>query len=143
MPSNKSILYRALDGYKYELHQDYRLAVSLPQEKPIQTDYLDLDGEGNLTIRAGYAWDGPSGPAIDTRNFMRGSLVHDALYQLIRMGRLPIEARPHADAELRRLCREDGMSWIRAAWVFAGVRAFAQGACRPNPQDLSPLFEAP
>jgi hypothetical protein len=36
----------------------------------------------------GYAWNGPSGPTLDTRNFMRGSLVHDALYQLMREGRM-------------------------------------------------------
>ena len=54
---------------------------------------------------------------------MRGSLVHDALYQLMRQGHLdPEEHREIADEELRRICQEDGMSAIRAWWVYQGVR---------------------
>jgi len=45
---------------------------------------LKADSDGGLLIKAGYSWDGPSGSAIDTKNFMQGSLVHDALYQLLR-----------------------------------------------------------
>ena len=85
-------------------------------------DYIILDTDGTLAIAAGYAWDGPSGPTFDTKNFMRGSLVHDALYQLMGNGLLPLTEREPADATLRRLCLEDGMSSIRAWWVYQGVR---------------------
>jgi len=50
--------------------------------------YLKLDGDGQFEFSKGYAWDGPSGSTVDTLNFMRGSLVHDALYQLIRMEKI-------------------------------------------------------
>ena len=40
-----------------------------------------------LYISKGYSWDGPSGPAIDTPDWIKASLVHDALYQLIRENR--------------------------------------------------------
>jgi len=67
----------------------------------------------------GYAPDGPSGPTLDTANFMRGSLVHDTLYQLMREGllnhNLPREA---ADRILQSLYREDGMLALRAWWVY-------------------------
>jgi len=94
----------------------------MPQSD-IQTDYIDLGADGRLVIRKGYAWDGPSGLTIDTSTFMRGSLVHDALYQLIRHGFISNdEWREQADKEMRRICREDGMFRIRAWWVYWAVR---------------------
>ena len=42
---------------------------------------------------------------------MRGALVHDALYQLMRLKQLDYEQyRDRADEVLRDLCKEDGMS---------------------------------
>ncbi len=47
-------------------------------------DYLALE-KGVLTIRAGYRWDGPSTPRnIKLMANMRASLVHDAIYDLMR-----------------------------------------------------------
>lgn len=120
MPS--VIAYRA--GYEYQLDQDY--AITLPIDIDSGLDIIEafytFGIDGLLTIKAGYAWDGPSGPAIDTRNFMRGSLVHDVLYQMMREGHLPLSCREQADRILRDICREDGMSAIRAWWVYRGVR---------------------
>jgi len=79
-----------------------------------------------LTIHEGYAWDGASGPTIDTKSFMRGSLVHDALYQLISTKKLGKEHRRDADKVLYRICREDGMSWFRAKYVYYAVRKFGE-----------------
>lgn len=90
--------------------------------------WLRLDDEGHLRVAAGYAWDGPSGPTIDTRSFMRGSLAHDALYQLLRAGRLPPECRSVADRVLYDLCRQDDMPWWRADYVYTAVRWFASSA---------------
>ena len=114
------ITYRA--GYKYQLAADYAVVVSFCPRETIATDFIVLSSAGRLTIKRGYAWDGPSGPAIDTKNFMRGSLVHDALYQLMREGHLPQTYRRDADKELKRICLEDGMSAMRAWWVYEGVR---------------------
>lgn len=122
----RKIYYR--DGYRYQLVQTYRVGVAICPPEAIEHDYLRLDPDGTLTVSRGYAWDGPSGPTFDTKNFMRGSLVHDALYQLIGEGLLPLSARAQADAELRRICLEDGMSEIRARWVYHGVRIFGNTA---------------
>jgi len=118
------IVYR--DNYKYQLDEDY--AIQLPDTfKPdsildIYEPYYILGIDGLLTIKAGYAWDGPSGPTFDTKNFMRGSLVHDVLYQLMRDDHLPTTCRKAADELLRQICIEDGMTSIRAWWVYQGVR---------------------
>ena len=71
-------------GYKYQLKREYSLLTRICPDDDIQTLFVTLSKNGFLRIKTGYAWDGASGPAIDTRNFMRGSLVHDALYQLMR-----------------------------------------------------------
>ena len=114
------IFYKA--GYKYQLHQDYAQAIPVSPDALVFTPYLALTTAGILLIKAGYAWDGPSGPTVDSKNFMRGSLVHDALYQLIRLGKLPLETKQVADELLHAMCLEDGMSRIRASWVLLGVR---------------------
>jgi len=121
-----SIRYRS--GYKYQLESQYEIQTRVIQTSRINTSYISLDETGLITIRAGYAWDGPSGPAIDTSNSMRGSLVHDALYQLMRMGLLDQSWRRSADEEFHRICIEDGMSRFRAWYFFVGVDVFAAGA---------------
>lgn len=119
---SSQIAYRS--GYKYVLAADYSTRLPELPGYLVNSSYVYLDLDGTLTIREGYAWDGPSGPAIDTSNFMRGSLVHDALYQLMNEGRLPAECRAEADKALRRICREDGMSALRSSWVYFGVSKF-------------------
>lgn len=135
------------DSYKYQLIDEY--TISLPEVYPEQsklwttpkilTDYALLK-KGKLTIYHGYAWDGPSGPAIDTRNFMRGSLVHDVLYEMIRDRILnELTYRIHVDELLRRICLEDGMSRFRAWWVYYGVRFGGYQAVSSE----KPIFTAP
>jgi len=132
---------RYKSGYKYQLTQAYRIQVDIRPPVPIITEYIRLDMKGKLRIADGYAFDGPSWPAIDTKNFMRGSLVHDALYALMREGRLSQDCREAADKILRRLVREDGMSWLRAWWVYHGVRL--GGGPAADPATKRPPLEAP
>jgi hypothetical protein len=122
---------------EYKKGFKYQLSKSCIYKSPIlgytiSTRYIRLEEDGTLTIYQGYAWDGPSGPTIDTKDFMRGSLVHDALYQLIREGHLSKSERYMADVILQNICREDGMSRIRAWWVFQGVSKFAASAASPK-----------
>jgi len=126
----KCIAYNS--GYKYQLKEAYTVMIEIKPSSPINTRYLGLDTSGNLTLHEGYAWDGPSGPTIDTLSFMRGSLVHDALYQLMRDQHLDRSVhRETADRILQRICKEDGMWSLRAWWVYQGVRFFADPAADP------------
>lgn len=133
------IAYR--DGYKYQLAEDYSVQIPFAPEADIKTDFVALNRLGVLTIFMGYAWDGPSGPTIDTDNFMRGSLVHDALYQLMREGKLSQEHRRAADKLLQDICVEDGMSRVRAWWVYEGVRF--GGGPSADPANHKPILWAP
>lgn len=134
-----SIAYR--EGYKYQLVVSYDGNIPLYPPRDIRTEYIDLNKRGEILIRRGYAWDGPSGPAVDTSNFMRGSLIHDALYQLIRRGHLDRSMRGESDEILRKTCVEDGMSKARAWWVYTAVKTFAQRAAMPSNEP--PVLHAP
>ena len=101
-----------------------------PGEPVVSTDYCTLFKDGYIYIREGYEWDGPSGPTIDTDDFMDGALVHDVLYQLMREGHLPYSKRKEADQVLRTMCLVDGMPKVRAFYVYWSVRLFAGGAAR-------------
>ena len=137
------IKYRS-GNYKYRLEDAYSVYVGLLPKGNIKTDFIHLSRSGGLVIKEGYAWDGPSGPSRDTNNFMRGSLVHDALYQLMRSkpNELPRSTwRKQADVELRRICREDGMSRFRAWYVYRSLRLFGRSATDPG--NRSPVLTAP
>ncbi len=118
-------------GYKYQLTRPYRIKLPVKGLSLVHP-YFDLAPDGWLSIRAGYAWDGPSGPTIDTKSFMRGSLVHDVLYQAMRDELLARTWRPMADRILRDLCIEDGMWRWRANLVYRAVRRFAGPAAHPD-----------
>lgn len=109
------------DFYKYETTDDYTYKTKIKGFE-IDEKYFSLDRDGLLTIMRGYRWDGPSGPAVDTDNWMRGSLVHDTLYQMIRDGLLPSKVRAKADKTMYKIIRDDGMSWIRANYSYYAVR---------------------
>jgi hypothetical protein len=131
------IFYKKRRIYKYNLHSDLVYETGIHIDQPKNNGLLEIDNVGILTIKKGYSWDGPSGPSIDTKNFMQGSLVHDALYQLMREGILHQHARVRADDILREICLNDGMSRFRAWYVYLAVRLFAANAAK------SDLLEAP
>lgn len=66
------IKYRS--GYKYQLDEDYKIQINIKPQKGVDEKFIKLDQVGNLIVVAGYAWDGPSGPVIDTKENMRASL---------------------------------------------------------------------
>ena len=123
---NETIQYRK--GYKYQLARAYRVSIGIFPETSIRGPYISLTKTGKLTITKGYAWDGPSGPTIDTKNFMRGSLVHDVLYQLMRHDLLSQNRKDEIDCLLFNMCLEDGMSRIRAWWVYKGLQIGGRAA---------------
>jgi hypothetical protein len=125
------IEYKA--GYKYQVTNAVQLETGILPKFPIATEKTTLSVAGVMTISKGYAWDGPSGPTIDTESFMAGSLCHDAIYEMLRLEYLPAGQgyRRQADLLLYHVCRENGMFWLRAIIVYAGVRIGAGPAAKP------------
>ncbi len=119
--------YRA--GLRYQLVEtEYYQSDIMPIGVLADTEWLALDNEGLLTMRAGFAWDGASGPVVHTPDNMRASLIHDAYYQLIRLGLVHTAYRAAADRVYRRVCIEDGMSEARANAHFYALRMFGATA---------------
>ncbi|MBF31847.1 MAG: hypothetical protein Unbinned1322contig1000_40 [Prokaryotic dsDNA virus sp.] len=126
------IYYKKTNIFKYKLEEDYW--IYLPEKffsHYINSEYIKLH-KTRLYVLKGYRWDGPSGPTLDTISFMRGSLIHDVLYQLIREKKLNLTLRREADKLLRKHCREDGMSWVSAYLVYKAVRIFGAKAVDPE-----------
>lgn len=117
---------------KYALHTRYTIYTTIPKEKA-KTTKLILYRDGQLTIHAGYEWDGASGPTIDTPSTMRASLVHDALYELIRKGLLDIKYKEHADRLFYSVMLQDSapltrFKRLRAWYYFKAVKVFGKHA---------------
>ena len=131
MTTRGYIRYRS--DYKYQLAESYAVNISIKPKADIETEFIDLDTKGKLTVKQGYAWDGPSGPVKDTRENLRASLVHDALYQLMRNREL--KSRTHrkaADQEFKDMCKADGVSNLRASIYYKALRKFGKPAASPE-----------
>ena len=128
-------------GYKYQLVDTHVEKTIIKPFNDLSCQFLFLGTSGALIIGSGYAWDGPSGPSIDTKNSIRASLVHDALYQLMRMGYLNEDWRKKADLELGRILKEDGMWGFRRWYWTKGVRLFAARAAKKG--NTKAILEAP
>lgn len=124
-----------VEGVDYIVHPDgkYKYLILKPviydlpecfRGLEIYTPYVSII-DCKLLIKDKYAWDGASG-AVDSPDFMRGSLYHDSGYQLIREGLLDKSYRKEFDKLLRQVCIEDGMSKFRAFYVYYAVCIFGR-----------------
>jgi hypothetical protein len=146
----EQICYRKGD-YKYTLLHDWECSTGVTFERDVEVEggWVRLLRDGTMYIRKDYHWDGPSGPAIDTQNFMRGSLVHDGFYQMLRDGIFGESGgkqwqryRKASDKLLRAMCKQDGMSYFRRAWVYRALRWFG-GAAAEGPGETVKVRCAP
>lgn len=146
MKTSGQLLYR--QGYKYRLERDwgcqttildwpYTIA-SLDGGKP----WVQLGVTGYLKFRAGYCYDGPSGPTIDTPPAMGPAAGHDGLYQGARLGHLPQEDsfRKRVDDWFYQFLLDEGISRLRAWTWYRGIRAGAGYAWKAK---LEEVHEAP
>jgi len=140
MATQGYIRYRS--DYKYQLESAYKINISIRPNSNIETDFIHLDITGNLLVKKGYAWDGPSGPVIDTEENMRASLVHDALYQLMRNKELNTRThRKAADQLFKDICKKDGVSNFTASAYYKALRKFGKPAA--SPQNKKKVHRAP
>lgn len=128
-------------GYDYQLAEMETFQTDFNPPKDIVTEFITLTTSGELIIKSGYAWDGASGPTIDTKSSMRGSLAHDALYQLIRNGHLPNSLRNQADDFFYKCLIKDKMFKWRAMIWRREVKKYAGFAA--DPKSIKKVYEAP
>ncbi len=140
MTTTGFIRYRS--DYKYQLAEGYEIDTLIRPKVDIRTEFIHLDIAGNLLVKKSYAWDGPSGPVKDTQENMRASLVHDALYQLMRNKHLNARTwRKAADIQFMEICKEDGVSSRTAHLWYRGLRRFGKPSA--SPENKKKIVRAP
>ena len=108
----------------YELKAPLYLADCGIHNFMFSNEVIDLTMDGELTLSAGFRWNGRSGGAIDTISAIRSSAFHDALYELIYLKVLPRQTRVLADRMMRKLDDDDGVNVVRQWYSYALLRAF-------------------
>lgn len=117
--------YRSLRNWKYQLTKDYVVETGIFIPNLIYTNYFNMEIEGKLTIKSGYAWDGATFYP-DFKDIMRGSLVHDCLLQMVTEHFITPECRKLADNLLKKICLDDGMPETEAHLVHQAVRNYSK-----------------
>ena len=116
---------------KYQVAEDLYIDIPYwPFCYSIHTEFVSVRitglGKAVMCIKKYWCYDGPSGPAIDTPNFMEPSAAHDAWYWLMRWGHVPLWYRPYADDLMYDLCLKKEMCKLRAWWCCRAVKRFAE-----------------
>jgi hypothetical protein len=130
--------YQKTKKWKYRLAEQFDITLNIAPATSITTNFISFTSR-HLCLIKGYAWDGASGPCPDVKSVMIGALVHDALYQLMRLKLLDTRLRLYADRELRDLSIESGMPKFWANIVYLGVRWFAFSGAIPKKDE--PIYE--
>ena len=114
--------------YKYKFKVEENFSIELPFKiQDFVHPYASLK-DGILSVKRGYAWDGASGPIINTCDTLVASLVHDVLYQAMRLNLIKSskENRQIADKNFFEILKIHGVNSIRRkVWYFA-VRLFGK-----------------
>lgn len=118
-----------ISGFKYQVVEDFVLKIDFYPKKDLHDEFCILYKDGTLLIKKGFAWDGASGPTIDTVNSMIPSIVHDALYRMIRHGLLDIKDKDKSDLIFHDLLIKYGMNKIRAKYWYLGVKYYGKDSC--------------
>ena len=133
MPENHGVSYEKIWRYKLkaefalDFRQEFDLALNSNAEH--HNEFFTLES-ASLTAKAGYAWDGASGPVFQTKNSVRATLVHDIMYQAMASNDelRTRKNRKIADRLFLLILKADGMSaprrqiWYRAVRMFGGKR---------------------
>lgn len=131
------------DAPNYVLDEDVCIDTSIVTDEEIKVSRKDgnliisLTAKGKLKIYSNYAWDGATG-IPDSRRNMFASLVHDALYQIMRecykldhsqIGIIDRKVfRKKVDKLYEKLCLKNGVSKFFASLAYAGIRLLAKQA---------------
>lgn len=111
-------------GYKYTLDEGYLYHLSFDTKTTVVFGKIELDGD-ILKLRAGFGWDGASGPAIDTEDILRASAIHDALWELMKQGLLDQRYKKAIDSEFASILEEDGMPLFRRWYLLKAVSSYS------------------
>ena len=114
--------------YKYKFKVEENFSIELPFKIPdFEHPYASLK-DGILSVKRSYAWAGASGPVINTRDTLVASLVHDVLYQAMRLNLIKPskENRKIADKNFFEILKMNGVNSFRSKVWYLAVKLFGK-----------------
>lgn len=114
--------------YKYKFKVEENFSIKLPYKIPDFEHPYASSKDSILSVKRGYAWDGASGPIINTRDTLVASLVHDVLYQAMRLNLIKSnsENKKIADKIFFEILKMHGVNSIRRKVWYLAVRLFGK-----------------
>ena len=114
--------------YKYKFKVEENFSIKLPYKIPDFEHQYASSKDSILSVKRGYAWDGASGPIINTRDTLVASLVHDVLYQAMRLNLIKSnnENKKIADKIFFEILKMHGLNSIRRKVWYLAVRLFGK-----------------
>lgn len=114
--------------YKYKFKVEENFSIELPYKIPDFEHLYASSKDSILEIKKGYAWDGASGPVINTQNTLIASLVHDVLYQAMRLNLIKPNKvnRKIADKNFFEILKMNGVNSVRRTVWYLAVRLFGK-----------------
>ena len=114
--------------YKYKFKVEENFSIELPIKIADFEQPYATSKNGILEIKKGYAWDGASGPVINTQNTLIASLVHDVLYQAMRLNLIKPNKvnRKIADKNFFEILKMNGVNSVRRTVWYLEVRLFGK-----------------
>ena len=126
-------------GWKYRIEEDITHNTGIEPLNRIDLDYLTLEEDGTLTLKAKrFVWNGVSG-FPDVECLFTPSAFHDALYGLIADGYLPETFRKAADRCIVDMAKERGASAALLWGVYRVLRWVGWKAASTKTQ----IYESP
>ena len=114
--------------YNYKFKVEENFSIELPYKIPDFEHPYASSKDSILEIKKGYAWDGASGPIINTQDTLVASLVHDVLYQAMRLNLIKSnsENKKIADKIFFEILKMHGVNSIRRKVWYLAVRLFGK-----------------
>ena len=131
--SHNGIVYVTSSGkYKHKLFKSYRIQTTYRPKKRIETEFITLCKNGVLIIKIAYRWNGLTFfPEI--KSMIRASLIHDALYELMKERLLDYKTdRNTADNLFREESVKDRTWRIVTEPVYIVLRTMGAGFAKPR-----------
>lgn len=102
----------------------------------IDHKYFQLLPLGTLIVKVGYVNNACSGPTLDDDTNTHAGMGHDAMYQMLRLGKLGTgkdfdRNRKLADLSFYDQLKIDGMGWFRRHYYYRAVRLFGKSHAMP------------
>ena len=138
----EKIYYQQWGSACFQLTRDHRFQSRIKTGEPCSMEFIDYDGQGNFTLKAGFAYDGasvPDQPTPQTPAEIYLAAQHDAKFRLFRSGLIGLEWLDTANEEMKEDAVFAGMNTEVAEAFYLAVEHFGAG----NAKGGNPVLEAP